>query len=182
MVHDSHAQDIVIGLGNPSAEYESTYHNVGLLALEAVVKKIAAESGAEVRFKKYGDLFEYAKTERMVIVKPLVFMNGSGRAVAEALRVFQSVPQRLIVLHDESDLPVGEFQVSVGRGAAGHHGIESIVDSLHANDFTRIRIGIREPNEERRKKASEFVLQPIRAAHKKILETVFENVAEKLLG
>ena len=107
-------------------------------------------------------------------------MNDSGRAAKEALRVFKASPANLIVIHDDSDIEIGGFKRSQGGRAAGHKGIQSIIDHLGTEDFMRIRIGIREPDEARRKKAGEFVLSPISANHKKILERVFDEIGIEL--
>jgi peptidyl-tRNA hydrolase, PTH1 family len=103
-------------------------------------------------------------------------MNESGRAVHDAMRVFDAKPEDIIVIHDDSDIPVGEFKRTTGGGSAGHNGIRSVIDHLHTQDFARIRIGIRAPDEAHRKKAGDFVLSPITPADKKVFENVFEKI------
>ena len=105
-------------------------------------------------------------------------MNESGRTVKEAMHAFGADIKNIIVIHDDSDLPVGEFKRVAGGGSAGHNGIRSIIDHLHTEDFARIRIGIREKDEVRRKKAGDFVLSPITPADKKIFEEVFQKVSD----
>ncbi len=177
---------LIIGLGNPGEEYENTYHNAGLLALDALKEKLDAGGTTPVEFKKYKDLFEYAKygdPENTALVRPLVFMNESGIALKEAARMAGASPEDIFVMHDDSDLAIGDVKISKGQGAAGHHGVESIVAALHSNDFTRARIGIR-PLEEIRdraggKKAGEFVLQKIKTKDAKALSVVFEKIIER---
>ena len=118
----------------------------------------------------------YAKIGGMIFIRPLTFMNESGRAVHDAMHVFDASAKDIIVIHDDSDIGVGEFKRADSGSSAGHKGIQSIIDHLHTEDFARIRIGIREPNELRRKKAGDFVLSPIIAADKKIFEEVFKEI------
>jgi PTH1 family peptidyl-tRNA hydrolase len=171
------APKIIVGLGNPGAEFEETYHNAGVLALG----KIAATLGiASEDWKVHKKLFSYAKAANLVLVRPLTFMNESGIATKEALKKFGGQADKLIVLHDESDLLIGSFKISEGKNAAGHRGVQSIIDQIGTNEFERIRIGIRPEKEAKRKKASDFVLAKITTADRKKLEKVFEEIAQTL--
>jgi PTH1 family peptidyl-tRNA hydrolase len=172
---------LIIGLGNPDPALENTYHNVGALAVDLLAER-AADGTAAPRFRPHGGLFSYMKTGNFILAKPLVFMNDSGRAVKDAMRVFDVKPERIVVIHDDSDIPVGEFKRAAGGGSAGHKGIRSIIENIRTEDFTRIRIGIREKDEVRRKKAGDFVLSPISADDEKIFAEVFERIADSLLG
>ena len=163
---------LIIGLGNPGPEYENTYHNVGVMALDRWI----AETNPEAEFQKHGDYFSYVKAGNIVFVRPLVFMNESGLAAREACRHFDAPPESIAVIHDDSDLPLGNYRITQGGGSAGHKGVQSIIDHLHTPDFQRIRIGIRNPKEKVRKKASDFVLRTITAANKKILEKLFAEI------
>jgi len=166
---------LLIGLGNPGAEYKNTYHNAGMLALDAVAEALS-EGGP--RWETHKKFFTYAKDGHWIFVKPLTFMNTSGAAVREAARKFNVPPEDIIVLHDDSDLPLGSWKISRGRGAAGHHGVESTVAALGANSFTRIRIGIRPANERTRKKADEFVLKQVTKAAAQVLKKMFDEIAQ----
>lgn len=171
---------LILGLGNPGKEYERTYHNAGALA----VRSFAEASGAKLTRPK-GKHFSFAKAGETVVAVPETFMNESGAAAAEALKFFGLQPEDLCVIHDDSDIELGKYKTSVGRGSAGHHGIDSIVGTLGTNAFTRIRVGIRPPDAppEHRKKAGEFVLARISAKDRDALYGVFgtirENVIEK---
>jgi PTH1 family peptidyl-tRNA hydrolase len=171
---------VIIGLGNPGAEYCNTYHNAGALALPVLAAHLAPDAEKPLAFKRYKDLFEYAPAGTFIFVKPFVYMNESGEAVKVALRVLKAKPGEIAVAHDDSDLTIGNFKIAFGGGAAGHNGIRSIVAHLKTEEFTRIRIGIRAANEVTRKKAGDFVLSPITASNMKKLETVFEKIAEKI--
>ncbi len=159
---------IVVGLGNPGPDYEDTYHNVGSMAVKAIARDLA--------WKPHKKLFMSASADDTSFVIPLTFMNESGKAVKEALKKIGAGAKDLIVIHDESDLPLGTYKISVGRGAAGHKGVQSIMDSLHAKDFTRIRIGVRDPKEKKRKKAEEFILKKISAKDVRVLKGVFASL------
>ncbi|MGC9968463.1 MAG: aminoacyl-tRNA hydrolase [Minisyncoccia bacterium] len=164
---------IIVGLGNPGTAFAHTYHNVGQSALRVIT------DGME--FKKQKGSFAFAATADTVFVLPLTFMNESGAAVREAMKKFGGRATELTVLHDESDLPVGKYKVSAGRNAAGHKGVQSIMDALRTKDFTRIRIGIRPTEGTGRKKASAFVLKNITPKDRKILHAVFAEIANQLL-
>jgi PTH1 family peptidyl-tRNA hydrolase len=169
---------LVIGLGNPGTEFENTYHNVGFLALDAIIRKIG---GNEIpAWKTQKKVFSYACEGKTVFIKPLTFMNESGVAVKEALKKFDVGVGEMLVIHDESDLYLGDFKISAGKNAAGHRGIQSIIDHVGSNEFQRVRIGIRPTREKARKKASVFVLSRITSADHETLEKVFEKIEEKL--
>ncbi len=168
---------VVVGLGNPDPLLLKTYHNAGMLALPVLAKGF---TDGPLVFKRYKDIFEYARAGALVFVRPLVFMNESGHAVKEALRVLDAVPGELAVAHDDSDITLGRFKIAEGGGAAGHNGIRSIIAHLNTEEFTRIRIGIRDEHEEHRKKAGDFVLSPITASNMEKMEAAFGDIAEEL--
>lgn len=170
---------IIAGLGNPGKEFENTYHNVGIMALTVIALKW---NGAVLpKFKSHKGLFEYAKIDNGVVtVKPLVFMNESGKAIAKAAREFGTKPEDIIIIHDDSDLTLGDFKISFGKNAGGHKGVQSTIDALQSKNFTRIRIGIRPKIETQRKKASAFVLANITKKDREILDGVFERIRETL--
>lgn len=175
---------LIIGLGNPDPVLEETYHNVGALAVqwlaEHATQHTASASDAHGNapaFRAYKDLFTYATIGAQTFVRPLVYMNESGRAVKEAMRVLKVSAEAIVILHDDSDIAIGDFKRAMRGRSAGHRGIQSIIDHLKTQDFARIRIGIREKDELRRKKAGDFVLSPITAKDKKILQSVFEKIS-----
>lgn len=161
---------LVVGLGNPGEKYDQTFHNVGFDYVDCLV------SAAGVKFKKY-DSFEYAKFENLVFLKPLTYMNRSGEAVRKALKHFGLKPRALVVAHDDSDLPLGEYKISSGQGSAGHKGVESIIKYLKTNSFTRIRIGVRsEQKGPARLKAGDFVLRKVGPKERAILDKLFSEI------
>jgi peptidyl-tRNA hydrolase, PTH1 family len=172
-------QILIMGLGNPDPEFEETYHNVGMMAVEWLAARAAPGLGG-MEFRPYKDLFSYAKAGNKVFIRQSVYMNESGRAAKEALRMFGAAASDLIVIHDDSDLPVGSYKRASGGGSAGHKGVQSIIDHLGTQEFVRIRIGIREKEEIKRKKAGDFVLSPITADDRRSFEVAFEGIATAL--
>lgn len=171
---------IFIGLGNPDPELMQTYHNAGMLALPALAETLAPDADAPLSFKRYKDIFEYAPAGSYTFVKPLTYMNESGLAVKEALRVLKATAADIAVAHDDSDLAIGSFKIANGGGAAGHKGILSIMNHVGTGDFVRLRIGVRDPNETRRRKAGDFVLSKVTPQDMQTLEEVFREIAQEL--
>ncbi len=156
---------LVIGLGNPGVTYRNTYHNAG------------------IQFAEYAASLENKKLlgERTVL-SSTVYMNESGTFVARAMRKLGVKPEELLIAHDDSDLALGSTKISFGRGAAGHHGVESVIASLKTTAFTRLRIGIRPSNEKLRTKAGDFVLRKINPAAKHLLVESFRKALLTIRG
>lgn len=159
----------IIGLGNPSEEYKNTYHNVGNIVLDHLFPDAIFETPS----KKH---FEFSKQKDLILAKPLTFMNESGRAVKEIIDYFELKPEEIVIIHDDSDMTVGNYKISFDQRSAGHKGVQSIIDSIKTQNFTRIKIGIRPEEEVVRKKAEEFVLKTISKKDLGILEDVFEKI------
>lgn len=134
---------LVVGLGNPGAEYARTRHNVGA----EVVELLAARHGGRLRRSKDRALVDEVRVDgrRIALAVPLTFMNESGSAVAPLARRYGVGAEALVVVHDELDLPVGGVKVKAGGGLAGHNGLRSVKAHLHTADFLRVRIGIGKP-------------------------------------
>src|SRR5690606_4374873 len=130
----------IVGLGNPGKEYEHTRHNVGFFLLEIFAQEAGLpsfhESNAQSGYVSQG-VFE---GEEVTLLMPTTFMNASGSAVAKLVPAGSS--DKLVVVYDDIDLPVGELRVSFGRGDGGHNGVKSIIEKLGTKDFVRIRIGV----------------------------------------
>lgn len=170
---------LIAGLGNPGKEYQKTYHNSGLLALA----RLARNSGG--KWKKGNGGWEYAEIGGTILLRPLIFMNQSGGAIRAALAYFKISPEKLLIIHDDSDLALGKFKLVFGRGAAGHKGVESIQKTLGTKNFWRLRLGIRpEANfsspKLRRAKAGDFVLKNMSAAEVKKIYSALEGARVKL--
>jgi PTH1 family peptidyl-tRNA hydrolase len=148
---------LVAGLGNPGREYANTRHNVGFMVCDELIRR----HDGSVRSKFSGELVETRLDgSRVALLKPLTFMNESGRSVAAAARFFKAPPETLLVLHDEVDLEPGRLQVRLGGGLAGHNGLRSVARHLGTQDFLRLRIGVGRPERGDARPVADFVLAP----------------------
>lgn len=164
---------LIIGLGNPGDEYEKTYHNVGFLYLDYLKRNIP-----QISWQRSGKDFEYFELGDFILVKPLTFMNDSGVAVKAAFKYFRTgekiKAQEILIIHDDSDIELGKYKLSFGRGAAGHRGVLSIIGALKTNQFNRLRIGVRKKNS--KKKAVDLVLRKITPADWRLLRKTFSAI------
>jgi PTH1 family peptidyl-tRNA hydrolase len=133
---------LFVGLGNPGAKYAHNRHNIGFM----VVEEIARRHGfAPWRRRFQGETAEGTlDRERVVLLRPLTFMNDSGRAVQEAANFFKLAADEITVFQDELELPPGKVRVKVGGGIAGHNGLRSITSHI-GNEYRRVRLGIGHP-------------------------------------
>ena len=139
---------IFVGLGNPTAEYAKTRHNVGFMLADKLAEKIGAESWRE----KFNALVaeNFFDGEKILIVKPQTYMNLSGEAVAPLMNFYKLDVTDLVVAHDDMDLPVGMIRLRPKGSGGGHHGVESVIQHLGGEkNFARIRIGVGRPAENR---------------------------------
>lgn len=166
---------LVVGLGNPGAEYAGTRHNVGA----AVVELLAARHGGQLKKAKERALVAEVRIEarRVTLAFPLTYMNESGQAVAPLVRRHGIDDlHRLVIVHDELDLPVGRMRVKVGGGLAGNNGLKSIKAHLHTDDFVRVRIGIGKPPSAER--GADHVLRRPSKAEREELAVMCERAAD----
>lgn len=135
---------LIVGLGNPGAQYEKTRHNVGFWLLSALAQKYHAEFKTENKFK---GLFSNATIDNhnCKLLMPNTFMNLSGEAVQKLAHFYKILPEEILVIHDELDFAPGVARLKQGGGANGHNGILSIASNLNNNNFWRLRIGIGKP-------------------------------------
>lgn len=131
--------ELIVGLGNPGKRYEKTRHNVGFMVVDYPIGKISVSPHAK---RKLLSLIYYWYEEQAVLAKPTVFMNNSGQAVRRLMHHFNVRPPDLLIVHDDLDVALGEYKLQKGRGAAGHHGVESVIAELRSKDFWRLRVGI----------------------------------------
>lgn len=163
---------LIIGLGNPGKDYEKTYHNAGFLFIDYLIKNQPIPN------------FQFLISK---LLKSGVYMNQSGEFVAKIIKK-KTKPEEILIVHDDSDIEIGNYKISFGRGSAGHNGVESIIKSLKTKNFWRLRIGIRSlekasngKRQTTRKKASEFVLKKINNKDLEILKNVFKEISGKII-
>ncbi len=166
---------LLVGLGNPGAKYHGNRHNIGFMAVDEIVRR---HGFSPWRRRFHGETAEATLAGAKVLaLKPLTFMNDSGRAVGEAMRFYDIDPARVIVLYDELDLEPGKVRVKLGGGAAGHNGIRSMI--AHAGPhFQRVRLGIGHPGEKHM--VHPHVLSDFAKSDKVWLEPLIEAVAEHI--
>ena len=170
---------LIVGLGNPGKEYENTRHNIGF----RVVGEVAGMIGAgELKFdKKFNSLIGEGKIEeeRIVLVEPQTYMNLSGDSIRVLLDWYKIKADRLIVCYDDVDVALGEIKLKFGGGAAGHHGLESVIDKIKSPGFIRVRIGIGRPAQSG--DVTDYVLGDIPPSDQPSLEEAITNAAEAVL-
>jgi peptidyl-tRNA hydrolase, PTH1 family len=166
---------LVVGLGNPGPEYAHTRHNVGF----DVVDLLAERHAGRLKKGKEKALVDEVRvgTHRVALAQPQTFMNLSGESVAPLVRRFGIEDlHRLVVVHDELDLPLGRLKVKVGGGLAGHNGLRSIKAHLHDDGFLRIRIGVGKPPS--KDEGVDHVLKRVGKAERKVLDEVVAVAAD----
>lgn len=174
---DSDEIKMIVGLGNPDEEYKNTYHNVGRLFLDELIKKAGGKS--IYKFPNGKD-FGFIKIRNFVLVVSKTYMNESGLAVDQALKYFKNKPKEMIVVHDDSDKEIGTYKKTFAQSSGGHKGVESIIKIIESQDFYRIKIGIRPQEETIRKKASDFVLNKITKRDKEIFDKIFDEIINSI--
>jgi PTH1 family peptidyl-tRNA hydrolase len=177
---------VVVGLGNPGEEYESTRHNTGRMALEYYAKKAGASDWKEEKRSQSLTTGTHVGKTLLALVLPNTFMNKSGAAVAKFVKS-QRAAESLIVLYDDLDLPLGKIKISFDRGSGGHKGIESITRAVKTKRFTRIRIGVspETPTGKLKKPQGEdevvkFILARFKSAEMDELKKIFKKVGEAI--
>jgi PTH1 family peptidyl-tRNA hydrolase len=166
---------LVVGLGNPGPDYAKTRHNLGFVVADILADRIGSgfkvhkRSGAEVATGRIAG-------RSVVLAKPRVYMNESGRQVGPLAKFYSVAPADVIILHDELDIDFGRIRLKFGGGVAGHNGLRSVSSALGTNDFQRVRIGVGRPPG--RKSGATFVLENFTAAERPEVPTICEQAAD----
>jgi PTH1 family peptidyl-tRNA hydrolase len=169
---------LIVGLGNPGAEYARTRHNAGFQVAERLAERWRAVWTYE---KKFNACLARAERDsrRVLCCKPQTYMNASGAAVG-AVRAFYRVPlPQLLVVVDDADLPLGQLRLRPGGSSGGHHGLASVEQHLGTRDYARQRVGIGRDDPVARR-ISGYVLAPFRAAERELLEKVLQKACEQV--
>ena len=165
---------LVVGLGNPGDRYAGTRHNAGALTLDLLAERVGG------RWKTHKSRCEVVEGRvagvPAVLAKPTTYMNESGGPVANAAKFFSVPLDRIVVVHDELDLPFATVRVKQGGGDGGHNGLRSVTSSLHGKDYLRVRVGIGRPPG--RQDPADYVLKPFSAAERKDLEWLVDRAAD----
>jgi len=165
-------------LGNPGKEYERTRHNCGFLAID----KLAEKLGCKIDKGKFQGLYGQTTYQRkkLFLLKPLTYMNLSGRSVLQLSAYYNIPPARIIVLFDDISLEPGRLRIRGDGSAGGHNGIKSIIQELGSQDFPRVKIGVGgKPNPQQ--DLADWVLSGFDAQDKKALDAALENAGDAAL-
>jgi len=165
---------LVVGLGNPGDEYTRTRHNVGAEVVELLARRHGGKlHGSKGRARsddvRIGD-------KRVALAIPLTYMNDSGEAVGALARRLGVEPDRIVIVHDELDLPPAVLRVKVGGGLAGHNGLRSIKQHLHTDEFLRVRIGVGKPSSKER--GADHVLSRVSKREREAMDVTIEEAAD----
>ena len=148
---------LIVGLGNPGAEYTETRHNAGFWFCECLARDLGVSLNKESRFHGWTAI---ARNAGVWLLMPSTFMNNSGQAVRALAQFYRIEPAEMLVVHDELDLPPGQMRLKFGGGLGGHNGLKDITSHLGTQDYWRLRIGIGHPGD--RNEVVNYVLKPAR--------------------
>lgn len=169
---------LIVGLGNPGPRYQHSRHNVGFMVLDHLATRFGLRwmrrplPGLQAEGEHRGRLF--------VLLKPLTYMNLSGKAVALSVRRFSLEPEWICVVHDDLDLPPGRLRLRHGRGSGGHRGVESVAQELGTSDFLRLRMGIGRPLPGI--DPTGYVLEPFEAGDEEWLEPALDRAVSAIIS
>ncbi len=169
---------LIVGLGNPGKEYEKTRHNAGWRAIDRIADKL----GCKIDKAKFQGLYGQTKHAggKLFLLKPLTYMNLSGRSVLQLSAYFHVPPQRIIVLFDDISLEPGRLRIRADGSAGGHNGIKSIIAEIGSQDFPRVKIGVgakAHPEQD----LADWVLSPMSASEEKALVSALDRAADAAL-
>ncbi len=167
---------LIAGFGNPGREYRNTRHNVGFRLIDSVVSEFNTKL-TKVQFKAMTGTIELDNA-RIILAKPQTFMNLSGQAVAALMRFYKIPLDKVLVAHDDIDLPLGTIRIRPGGGSGGQKGLASTIEKLGTQDFPRMRIGIGRPSGSQ--EAAGYVLQEFSNSDEKVLQDVLPQAVEAI--
>jgi PTH1 family peptidyl-tRNA hydrolase len=167
---------MIVGLGNPGAEYSGTRHNIGF----EVVDYLARQLGTEVKQKKYGALFGQCDLEgiKLMLLKPQRYMNCSGQAVATAMGFYKMPPEDLVVITDDMALEPGRIRFRKKGSSGGHNGLKDMINKLGTEEFARLRIGIGQSDI---MAAEDYVLSKPSAEDRKLMDEAAKKAGQAII-
>lgn len=167
---------LLVGLGNPGAKYELTRHNVGQMVVDALADSLGETFSAHSRNARVCEAWVRPGGPKVILAKPNSFMNLSGGPVAGLADYYQIPVERIVVFHDELDIPFDSLKLKRGGGHGGHNGLRDIQKALGTPDFVRVRIGIGRPSGSQ--DAAGYVLSPFSASERKTLPVLIEDALD----
>ncbi|TQC51565.1 aminoacyl-tRNA hydrolase [Mycoplasmopsis mucosicanis] len=164
---------LIVGLGNIGEEYKFTRHNAGFLTIDKLIEK----TGVKLNKEKFNGRF--GQGDGFILAKPSTYMNKSGEFIQEITHFFKIEPADVMVIYDEKDFNLGQASIKIGGSAAGHNGVQNVMDHLPSNDFKRLRIGIgRDKNYE----LKDWVLSRFKLEEIPVLERVINVASEAAIS
>ena len=165
---------LVAGFGNPGREYRNTRHNVGFKLIDSLLLEFGARL-SKMQFKAMTGIVD-RKNTRLILAKPQTFMNLSGQSVASLVRFYKIPLEKVLVAHDDIDLPLGSIRIRPGGGSGGQKGLASTIEKLGTQEFPRMRIGIGRPSGTQ--EAAGYVLQEFSRSDEKVLTEVLATAVD----
>ena len=166
---------LIVGLGNPGREYETTRHNAGFWWVDELARQQKLSFKNETKFHGLAARGQLHGHE-MLLLKPQTFMNVSGRSIGALAQFYKIAPAEILVVHDDLDLPPGVARLKLGGGHGGHNGLKDIIAHLGARDFWRLRLGIGHPGD--RAEVVNFVLNDPRKEERALIEQAVQRALE----
>ena len=167
---------LVVGLGNPGPRYESTRHNVGQMVVDELARRRGATFRSHRANARVAETWLAPGRPKLVLAKPYSFMNVSGGPVSGLAAFFGIDPERIIVVHDELDIPFDTIKLKIGGGHGGHNGVRDVAKALDTPEFTRVRVGIGRPPG--RQDAADWVLDPFGTTERAQLPLLIGDAAD----
>lgn len=165
---------LFFGLGNPGTKYQSTRHNLGQNILLQFTQKHHLQLSEKSKLKS-----RVGESSKNIFAHSIGFMNESGIPLSLVSRFYKISPDNIYIIHDDLDLPIGEWRLQFDRGSAGHNGIKSIIDHLGTQSFWRIRVGIGKSIDQNIS-TEDYVLQPLPATEKAQIESIIPEILDKI--
>ena len=167
---------LIAGLGNPGKEYAETRHNSGFMAMDLLAEK----AGVSITTAKWNALTAVTRIEGqpVLLMKPLTYMNDSGSAVAQAVSYYKILPEDILIIHDDMDLPVGSVRIRKKGSAGGQKGMKSIISALSTDALARIRIGVGHSRRGDHEVVPDWVLSPVAKADREVFHTALKASAD----
>jgi len=160
---------LIIGLGNPEKKYDNTRHNVGFRVIDELVSLKQYQDLILKDHKKFSG--QYAKNNELILLKPMTYMNNSGQSAQTVINYFGIDLDNVLIIHDDMDLNLGQIKIQKNKSAAGHNGVDSIINYINSNEFWRLRIGI--GNEFKKKMPGDkFVISNFTAEENKTINKI----------
>lgn len=166
---------LIVGLGNPTKEYEQTRHNVGFMVMNRLAD-VMNVSIATSKFKGEYVKFKY-KGEDVILLKPMTYMNNSGESVIQVMKYFKIDVEDVLVVYDDMDMPVGKLRLRESGSAGGHNGVKSLIAHMGTQKFKRIRVGI---DKHPRIKVIDYVLGHFKKEERPLIDEGIENAVKAI--